>query len=93
MDKSGSNLAALEAVNAGLETAIRIRQYRCLSNTVEQDLRVLKRIMKPMPRFNDLRCARINLSGIEITHMIRKEQMHGNDVSKSATAQFHSLVI
>jgi putative transposase len=44
IDKSGSNLAALYAVNAERETLIEIRQVKYLNNVVEQDHRVIKRI-------------------------------------------------
>src|SRR6202048_115959 len=75
VDKSGSNLAALQAINAERETPIKIRQCKYLNNIVEQDHRAIKRITKPMLGFKDFRCARIILSGIEVTHMIRKGQM------------------
>ena len=72
IDKSGSNLAALHAVNAERETPITIRQVKYLNNIVEQDHRAIKRITRPMLGFKDFRCARIILSGIEVMHMIRK---------------------
>jgi putative transposase len=75
VDKSGSNLAALQAINAERETPIKIRQCKYLNNIVEQDHRAIKRITKPMLGFKDFRCARIILSGIEVMHMIRKGQM------------------
>src|SRR5258705_3155235 len=49
IDKSGSNLAALHAVNAERETPITIRQVKYLNNVVEQDLRAIKRITRPTP--------------------------------------------
>jgi len=72
MDKSGANLAALQAINAERETPIKVRQVKYLNNIVEQDHRAIKRIIAPMMGFKDLRCARIILSGIEVMHMIRK---------------------
>lgn len=75
MDKSGANLAALEALNAGRQTPIRIRQNKYLNNIVEQDHRAIKRIIKPMMGFKDFRCARILLSGLELVHMIANGQM------------------
>src|SRR6202011_1519753 len=71
VDKSGANLAALQAINAERETPIKIRQCKYLNNIVEQDHRAIKRITKPMLGFKDFRCARIILSGIEVMHMIR----------------------
>jgi transposase-like protein len=72
VDKSGANLAALEALNTERGTPIKVRQNRYLNNIVEQDHRAVKRIVKPMTGFNSFRCARIILSGIELMHMIRR---------------------
>jgi putative transposase len=94
VDKSGSNLAALQAINAERETPIKIRQCKYLNNIVEQDHRAIKRITKPMLGFKDFRCARIILSGIEVMHMIRKGQMQvKKDTHPSAAGQFYSLVM
>jgi transposase-like protein len=92
MDKSGANLAALEAINADRETPIRIRQNKYLNNIVEQDHRAVKRIIKPMMGFKDFRCARIILSGIEVMHMIRKGQMKNDGDDRTVAAQFYLLV-
>jgi putative transposase len=75
LDKSGANLAALQAINAERETAIKVQQVKYLNNIVEQDHRAIKRRIRPMMGFKDFRCARIILSGIETMHMIRKGQM------------------
>jgi transposase-like protein len=94
IDKSGSNLAALHAVNAERETPITIRQVKYLNNVVEQDHRAIKRITRPMLGFKDFRCARIILSGIEVMHMIRKGQMKTeNGTHPSAAEQFYSMVM
>jgi hypothetical protein len=93
MDKSGANLAALQAINAERETPIKIRQVKYLNNIVEQDHRAIKRRTRPMMGFKDFRCARIILSGIETMHMIRKAQMKDDGVSRTAAEQFYSLII
>ncbi|BFG81108.1 IS6 family transposase [Paraburkholderia terrae] len=93
VDKSGANLAALEALNTGRPTPIKIRQNKYLNNIVEQDHRAIKRIIRPMMGFKDFRCARIILSGIEIAHMIRKGQMHDDGVAATAADQFYSLAM
>ena len=94
VDKSGSNLAALQAINAGRETPVTIRQGKYLNNIVGQDHRAIKRITRPMLGFRSFRCARIILSGIEIMHMIRKGQMQvGKDTHPSVAGQFYSLVM
>ena len=70
MDKSGANLAALEALNAERSTPIKVRQNKYLNNIVEQDHRAIKRIIKPMMGFKDFRCARIIMAGIELMHNV-----------------------
>jgi len=92
VDKSGANLAALEALNAERSTPIKVRQNKYLNNIVEQDHRAIKRIIKPMMGFKDFRCARIILAGIELMHMIRKGQMHDDGFAKTAAEQFYSPV-
>jgi transposase-like protein len=51
MDKSGANLAALQAINAERETPIKVRQVKYLNNIVEQDHRAIKRRTRPMMGF------------------------------------------
>ncbi|SOE87561.1 Transposase (or an inactivated derivative) [Burkholderia sp. YR290] len=92
MDKSGANLAALLAINVERETPIKVRQVKYLNNVVEQDHRAIKRRTRPMMGFKDFRCARIILSGIETMHMIIKGQMKGSGDTRTAAAQFYSLV-
>jgi transposase-like protein len=91
IDKSGSNLAALQAINARRETPIRIRQKKYLNNIVEQDHRAIKRRTRPMMGFKNFRCARIILAGIETMHMIRKGQMNDSGEALSPAQQFYSL--
>jgi transposase-like protein len=94
IDKSGANLAALEAINAERKTPIRIRQNKYLNNLIEQDHRALKRRTRPMMGFGNFRCARIILGGIELVHMIAKDQMkHNGDLKPSAARQFYSLAM
>ena len=94
VDKSGANLAALNAINAERETPIKIRQNKYLNNIVEQDHRAIKRIVKPMMGFKDFRCARIILSGIEVMHMIRKGQLKvTKGIVVSSAEQFYSLAM
>ena len=59
IDKSGANLAGLQAVNAILKFAgtgriIEIRQIKYLNNILEQDHRFIKRLTKPMMGFKAL---------------------------------------
>ncbi|MFC7632657.1 IS6 family transposase [Paraburkholderia humisilvae] len=92
IDKSGSSLAALNAVNAGRETPIKVRQVKYLNNLVEQDHRAIKRRTRPMLGFKDFNCARVILSGIELMHMIRKGQMRNDGFAATPAVQFYSLI-
>ncbi|WOD14255.1 IS6 family transposase [Paraburkholderia kirstenboschensis] len=92
IDKSGANLAALEAINADRETPIKIRQSNYLNNLVEQDHRAIKRRTRPMLGFKTFRCAQILLAGIEIMHMIAKGQMKcARGTYPSTVDQFYEL--
>jgi putative transposase len=92
IDKSGANLAALEAINDDRETPIKIRQSKYLNNLVEQDHRAIKRRTRTMLGFKTFRCARILLAGIEIMHMIAKGQMKcARGTHPSAADQFYEL--
>ncbi|MEM5332430.1 DDE-type integrase/transposase/recombinase, partial [Paraburkholderia sp. JHI2823] len=69
------------------------RQNKYLNNIIEQDHRAIKRIIKPMMGFKDFRCARIILSGVEVTHMIRKGQMQDDRVARTVAEQFYLLAM
>jgi transposase-like protein len=92
IDKSGANLAALEAINVDRDAPIKIRQCKYLNNGVEQDHRAIKRRTRPMLGFKSFRCARILLAGIEVMHMIAKGQMKcALGTHPSAADQFYDL--
>ncbi len=54
--------------------AIRIRQSQYLNNRIEQDHRAVKRRVRPMLGFKSFDSARMILGGIELIHMLRKQQ-------------------
>ncbi|MGF6292639.1 IS6 family transposase [Paraburkholderia youngii] len=91
LDKSGSNLAALQAINARRNLPIKVRQKKYLNNIVEQDHRAIKRRTRPMLGFKKFRCARILLGGIEIMHMIVKGQLNNGGGGQTPAQQFYSL--
>ena len=74
VDKSGANKAAMDAINAGRDVPILVRQVKYLNNIVEQDHRAIKRVTRPMLNFKSFRSAGSVLAGIELMHMIRKGQ-------------------
>ena len=92
MDKSGANKAAIDAINAGREVPIQVRQVKYLNNIVEQDHRAIKRVTRPMLNFKSFRSAGSVIAGIELMHMIRKGQFAVADASPLSFAdQFYAL--
>src|SRR5471032_3289176 len=91
MDKSGANKAAIDALNAGRDVPIMVRQVKYLNNIVEQDHRAIKRVTRPMLNFKSFRGAGCVLAGVELMHMIRKGQfkIDGAD-AMSFAVQFYA---
>ena len=83
IDKSGSNLAALHAVNAGRETPIKVRQVKYLNNVVEQDHRAIKRRTRPMLGFKDFDCA---------CHS-KRHRSHAHDQERADEGLWQSLTV
>ncbi len=80
IDKSGANLAGLQAINVirkftGNGRLIRIMQSKYLNNIIEQEHRFIKRITRLMLGFKAFHSAAATLAGIETAHMIRKGQI------------------
>ena len=92
LDKSGANKVAMDEINARGESQIAVRQVKYLNNLVEQDHRAIKRITKPMLNFKSFRAARCVLAGIELMHMICKDQCMVKDgYVMLFTDQFNAL--
>ena len=94
MDKSGANRAAMDEINGRGDAPIIARQVKYLNNIVEQDHRVIKRITRQMLDFKSFRAARNVLAGIELMHMIRKDQLvlkGGTELSFAD--QFYALAV
>lgn len=94
IDKSGANLAGLQAVNVSLKftgsgRVVEVRQIKYLNNILEQDHRFIKRITAPMMGFKGFHSATATLAGIETAHMIRKGQFGAN--GHTAFQQFAAL--
>jgi putative transposase len=86
IDKSGANLAGLLRINVGLKflrahQRIRILRVKYLNNIIEQDHRFIKKITRPMMGFKAFHSATATLAGIEVAHMIRKQQFQSNHIS------------
>jgi len=69
---------------------IEVRQIKYLNNIVEQDHRGIKRITKPMMGFKAFYSAEATLSGIELHHMLRKNQ-HVNSDKLNIFEQYYAL--
>ncbi|QJT94939.1 IS6 family transposase [Wolbachia endosymbiont of Diaphorina citri] len=77
IDKSGSNIAAIDDLNTEIPEPYRITvfQVRYLNNIVEQDHRFIKKLIKPMLGFKSFHSAKITITGIENIRMIQKRQI------------------
>ena len=71
---------------------IRIRQSAYLNNRIEQDHRPIKRRVRPMLGFQSMATARVILGGIEMIHMMRKQQVkYAYNPQPSLAEQFDLL--
>jgi putative transposase len=71
---------------------IRIRQSVYLNNRIEQDHRAIKRRVWPMLGFKTMNSARVILGGIEMVHMMRKQQaIYARNPQPSLAEQFERL--
>jgi transposase-like protein len=94
LDKSGSNKAALDAFNKGVEKEdqIEIRQVKYLNNIVEQDHRFIKKRTRPTFGFKNFYSAKETISGIENIRMIQKGQIRDQNPAQSAFKNFVDLM-
>ncbi|MDX6183963.1 IS6 family transposase [Flavobacterium sp. Fl-77] len=77
INKSGFNTAAIKVYNKRSFSKIKIRQCKYGNNIVEQDHRFIKWHIKNGLGFKSFESARRTLGGIEVVHMLRKNQMIG----------------
>jgi len=81
IDKSGSNKHAIRIYNKRSYSKIEIRQCKYLNNIIEQDHRFIKKRIARGLGFKEFESARRTLSGIEIVHMINKNQLTSSRAS------------
>jgi transposase-like protein len=92
IDGSEANAAAIRSYNEENRPAIVIRQVKYLNNIVEQDHRGVKRVIRPMLGFKAFEAAQRTLAGIELMHMLWKQQWEGGaEQGLTAADQFCSL--
>ncbi|QGK75269.1 IS6 family transposase [Flavobacterium sp. SLB02] len=75
IDKSSSNTAAIKVYNKRSFSKIKIRQCKYGNNIVEQDHRFIKWRIQNGLGFKSFESAIQTLSGIEVFHMLRKNQI------------------
>jgi len=99
MDKSGANKAGFNTINlalallcmfGGLPLQMTIRQIKYLNNIIEQDHRFVKKITNGIRGFKAFHSAESALSGIELHHMLRKDQ-HIQSRNMTIFEQFYGL--
>ena len=62
------------------------------NNVVEQHHRAIKRNVRPMLGFKSFRCAHVLIAGIELMHMIKKDQLDCTEGQVSrAASKFYTL--
>jgi len=95
LDGSRANAAAIARYNAEHGTTITVRQARYLNNVVEQYHRAIKRVVHPMLGFKAMETAQRTLAGIELMHMLKKEQMGMREGTQGQTPaqQFYALAV
>jgi putative transposase len=93
IDQSGANTAGIKDYNVEHETKIELRQCKYLNNIVEQDHRNIKRRIRLMLGFKSFWTARVVLAGIELVHMLKKNQLKTPKKysAMSFADQFYSL--
>ena len=92
MDKSGANKAAIDEINDAMAVPVTVRQVKYLNNIVEQDHRTIKRVTRPMLGFKSFRAAANLPAGIELMHIIRKDQFRIEGVTRTSCAdRFYAL--
>jgi len=99
MDKSGANKAGIGTINlilallcmfGALPIQMTVRQIKYLNNIVEQDHRFIKKITNSMRGFKAFHSAEATLSGIELHHMLHKNQ-HCQSSNMTIFEQFYGL--
>jgi transposase-like protein len=93
IDGREAHEAAIKHYNEAHGTHIIIRQVKYLHNVVEQDHRAVKRVTRLRLGFKSCDAAQVMLAGIELMHMLKKQQMivGAGDERPTAAQQFYAL--
>ncbi len=94
IDKSGSNISALNDINKDLPKSqkIEIHQIKYLNNIIEQNHRFIKKRTKPILGFKSFNSARITIVGIENIRIIQRMQIIGADDNYTVFENFKVLM-
>ena len=94
IDKSGSNIAVLRALNKELaeDKQIEVDQVKYFNNIVEQEHRFIKKQTKLILGFKSVRPAKITISVIENIRIIQKGQIIGSNYKVSTFENFKMLM-
>jgi putative transposase len=76
IDKSGSTTGAIRVYNKRSFWKRKIRQCKYLNNIVEQNHRLIKWRIQNGLEFKSFESAKRTLNGIEVVHILRKNQMN-----------------
>jgi putative transposase len=79
IDKSGANFAGLENMKCmlilnGWYWLIEVFQVKYLNSIIEEDHRFINKLIKQMKGFKSIGSVSATLDGIEVVHLIRKQQ-------------------
>jgi putative transposase len=93
VDGSEAHEAALTSYNEAYGPPSSIRQVQYFTTIVEQEHRSVKRVTRPMWGFKAFEAAQDTLVGIELMHMIKKQQrmVEAGDAGLTAAEQFDAL--
>ncbi|PEV94955.1 IS6 family transposase, partial [Bacillus cereus] len=94
VDKNPAYPIAIEQLKKekSIPGGMRLRQQKYLNNIVEQDHRFIKKRIRSMLGFKCFDTATSILSGVEVMHMIKKEQVDLRDQSVQNQKEFiHQL--
>ena len=77
VDKNAAHPKAIDQLKnkKELSKGVELRQNKYLNNRIEQDHRLIKRLVKPGMGFGSFNTARRTIRGYEIMHMLKKGQV------------------
>ncbi|NLB77347.1 MAG: IS6 family transposase, partial [Clostridiaceae bacterium] len=87
-----TEVAIAEEIYLGdLSVMTQHRMVKYLNNIIEQDHRLIKRVMKPKLGFQNFQSAAVTISGIEVMHMLHKQQAGQMSPNDEAAFIYHVM--